>query len=529
MELNQKKFQFACPCITYKVLSIKEIKDINQIIKCNICGKYQHKICIEPSLNMEPYYICPKCQIDKSDLFLEEVKNLIRPTIFSYNNNKFSDLLFEIDIDDFSRYSKNDLFTINCIAIGKNSFINTWPGYFKVIVNGKEVFNISDNDCTWRYYEKRKIKIKINEDKSDNIIYKFKKKTFSDYFIKGKNNVRLSFQFLSKNITTKYVISIDIARILTMKDVMKKIPYGEFKLSNENIRESIDFIEPLSLSEYISIPGRGINCKHLKCFDIKVLLESSQYQQIYDCPFCKKKVNMLYIDTKMKNLLEQYKGKVIDIDESYKIINIYKRDFSDIEEEKKEEGIINIDDNINHVNKINNNNNNIKIEKPNKKNKIELIIFNVDRSLFPFYKNFQNNINFNYIKKYAYDHILPQFLNHKQKRREENKNKKINEKNNIREANKKKNSNNNNNNSNNFTNNTSKKKNKLNNINNNNSFNNNKTNKNEVNAINRSKPIKMNLGSINDKHNNKTKNIPLSDDNDEKFIDINKIPYLINE
>jgi hypothetical protein len=39
----------------------------------------------------------------------------------------------------------------------------------------------------------------------------------------------------------------------------------------------------------------------------------------------------------------------------------------------------------------------------------------------------------------------------------------------------------------------------------------------------------MNLGSINDKHNNKTKNIPLSDDNDEKFIDINKIPYLINE
>jgi len=473
------KIKIACPCLTYQEKLLNEL-EINEFIQCNICKSFQHKKCIEPSINMEPYYICPKCQIDKSDLFLEEITNLIRPRIISYNNNKYYDINFEFELDDFSKYTNNDVFIINCIVLGKNPFLISWPGYFQIIINGKLHYNISDNDSSWVFYEKRKIKIKFNSQQSDNKSYKIYKKNISKYFKPGKNEIRISFQFLPKNFKTKYVISIDLVKILTLEQLMKNIPYDIYKSSNDNIKETIDFLEPLTQLDYINIPGRGINCKHLKCFDIEVFLKSSQLQQIFNCPFCKKKVGLLYKDLNMEKLLKQYQGSIINIDEHYNVTYVGKGK-NNIEEEKNiEEKIIDLNENYSKI-ELNKRQN-------LKKKKYEMFLIGINKKLFPFFNDFQNDVNFNYIQKYAKDIILPQYLNHKSMRENEEKEKKINSKN--------------------------------------------------ANGIGiDEKKIKENKNTRNNILNNyesiiknkKNINLIFKDDNDEEFIDINKMPFLLDD
>ena len=46
---------------------------------------------------MESYYICPKCQIDKSDLFLKQITNLIKPILIFYNNKKYKILILNLN------------------------------------------------------------------------------------------------------------------------------------------------------------------------------------------------------------------------------------------------------------------------------------------------------------------------------------------------------------------------------------------------------------------------------------------------
>ena len=86
-----------------------------------------------------------------------------------------------------------------------------------------------------------------------------------------------------------------------------------------------------------------MSCKHLKCFDVEIFLKSSQLQQFFNCPICKK-VGLIYKDLNMEKLLKQYQGYIINIDEHYNVTNIIQcRNY--IEEEKNiEEKIIDLNE-----------------------------------------------------------------------------------------------------------------------------------------------------------------------------------------
>jgi hypothetical protein len=69
----------------------------------------------------------------------------------------------------------------------------------------------------------------------------------------------------------------------------------------------------------IIYPGRSLNCLHLSVFDIRTFLLMRR-NKIYNCPFCKKKCDALYIDEELyRYILNNKEVQYVTIDINYNI------------------------------------------------------------------------------------------------------------------------------------------------------------------------------------------------------------------
>ena len=93
MDIEDEIFiKINCPCFTEEKTVNLNYYNGKPLIKCPNCNKYQHKLCLEKFLNIIPYYICPDCQIENIDLFIEEKKKIFRKIFYLkdfFNNNIF--------------------------------------------------------------------------------------------------------------------------------------------------------------------------------------------------------------------------------------------------------------------------------------------------------------------------------------------------------------------------------------------------------------------------------------------------------
>ena len=71
-----------------------------------------------------------------------------------------------------------------------------------------------------------------------------------------------------------------------------------------NINENIFFTDCYSQIDYITLPARGLYCKHLSVFDFNKYLAVDKISRRYTCPICMKKLGIPYIDMKMKEIFE---------------------------------------------------------------------------------------------------------------------------------------------------------------------------------------------------------------------------------
>ena len=378
--------------------------EMNQIIQCHLCKKYQHKLCMKNSINIKPNYICPKCQINKNDPYLEQIQSLSQLKIIYFSNLNFNFInqnqniltQFSIDIQvPKIQFTKNNFIIITCLQLEENGFKYQWPGDFNLKVNGIQ------KNCIRNINKllKKKLFIKCTKETPDNKLYKTSHFYLENFFNYGKNILNLTFSWTKKTINNTYVISVDLVNLLTKDIVLKNIPIKEYSNSvTGNISEKINFIEPYSQIDFIKIPVKGINCVHLQCFDCESFLIQNAINQLFKCPICKKTTGPIFLDIKMNQLLEKYKGKLISINDNYEIIEIN----NDLPQKKKVIEILN-DDEINDINS-------------NKKNKNEKLKFNcvlikIDKKKFPFYKEFDKNINIEYIKNNISNIVIPEFEN----------------------------------------------------------------------------------------------------------------------
>ena len=61
-------------------------------------------------------------------------------------------------------------------------------------------------------------------------------------------------------------------------------------------KEKINLLDLYTETEKIKLPARGMNCCHLNVFDLTTFLLLNRKTNKYQCPYCKRYANNLYID-----------------------------------------------------------------------------------------------------------------------------------------------------------------------------------------------------------------------------------------
>ena len=317
----QEVYEVHCIC------GVDETKKyIKTIIQCNECKFWQHKDCLKSMLKMRNY-LCPKCQIKKGGLFYNIIYTLLEPSLFIVENNKNNHGIFNF-IPDLKMYPKiqkihnnnPEFIIIRCLKFDKNGFSFHWPKMSKVYINNKLILDFTQKG------QKKKDKMIVFVSKKDleknenienysnkNLIYDANIIIIDDFiFDKKPNRLEINVNYSQNECieNTNFAISINCYEIFVEpNEIIKNIPiYYDKKLLKElltknvdennilSTKEKINLLDLYTESEKIKLPARGTNCCHLNVFDLKTFLLLNRKTNKYQCPYCKRYANNLYID-----------------------------------------------------------------------------------------------------------------------------------------------------------------------------------------------------------------------------------------
>ena len=302
-------------------------KYIKTIIQCNECKFWQHKDCLKSMLKMRNY-LCPKCQIIKGGLFYNIIYTLLEPSLFIVENNKDNHGIYNF-IPDLKMYpnikkihnNNPEFIIIRCLKFDKNGFSFHWPKMSKVYINNKLILDFTQKgqkkkDKMIAFVSKKDLEKNENIENfsNKNLIYDANIIIIDDFiFDKKPNRLEINVNYTQNECieNTNFAISINCCEIfIEPNEIIKKIPiyYDKKKLKelltknvdeNNNIlstKEKINLLDLYTESEKIKLPARGINCCHLNVFDLKTFLLLNRKTNKYQCPYCKRQANNLYID-----------------------------------------------------------------------------------------------------------------------------------------------------------------------------------------------------------------------------------------
>ena len=416
---------FSCPCYFQEFN-----KNCKLVIQCTSCKKYQHKFCMKSMAKMERYQ-CPYCQLKKGALFFNILYSLIEPSLVEFNPiNKIRNIgiTFIPDTTIYSTFSKKykdspTAIIIRCMRLDINGFSFHWPKMSKIYLNDKLILDLTKKGSKQR--DKMIALISGKSYDNENIPKKFflyDTHIFKneDYLIEQKPNrlqIEIYIDEKDKMEFKNFMISIDLCEIYKDPEpIINNIPIINSKTEiktilakneDENnllsIKEKISLLDIYTETDRIDMPARGINCCHLSVFDLKTFLVINRKTNKFQCPYCKRYSNDLYIDGIIYNFLknkENEKVKELFVD----------RDLNISLDEKKSENVLETNnysnsndetyktDIIKNIEKSKNKNSNeiIKIkEKKKKKKKHNLIQIIEDDSEISKVENNSNMVNEN--------------------------------------------------------------------------------------------------------------------------------------
>jgi len=382
MDIEDEIFiKINCPCFTEEKTVNLNYYNGKPLIKCPNCNKYQHKLCLEKCLNIIPYYICPDCQIENLDLFIEQKKKIIRKLFHGkdFSNSNIVKCHFDIStIIPFNiNYAKEDEYILfRCLKIDDEGFNTLWPGFFDIYINKIMIQNPLNEEKELS----REIAFRVSD--------KFKRKTNLKissnlkHFSKiNKNELLLNFN-AKCNKKDDFILAIDYVKEKKLEEVIENIPskYENKKELDNIVIEKVSLLDIYTDTDVITIPAKGWKCTHLSCFNLKTFLGFMEHTRLYKCPFCKQKVGLIFICNEMKDIIQKYYSKEnyeIMLDSNYNVI------------EKKKEEINNIGlGNLNNLdgNKGDNINNSINDNSFSNKENINQLDFIIDEIIL---KNFK--------------------------------------------------------------------------------------------------------------------------------------------
>ena len=315
-------------------------------IYCPGCSKYQHIDCISPCHKMSTY-LCPSCQLKKSNLFIKPLRNILPPSLLIFNEVKsytFTPFLFNYLVDS----KKQRYVIITCLKLSEEGFTIEWPENCDLKLNDVVVFSFG-----------KILTVDMKKRQKQPIYFSFYKPLKNDIFIPKvlnikeyfKNNISNTLVFNMLENHNKYVISIDYIEIISdLNEIIRKVPVVS---NNEDIRDiiykgesvpiktKVSLIDVYSGVNKVSIPSRGVYCSHPEAFDLVQYLRLQKKVLNFKCPHCKKKVCLLYIDNTMKEIIRksnQMGVKYIYMNENMEMIEdeSYKEMHSESDTEMKD-------------------------------------------------------------------------------------------------------------------------------------------------------------------------------------------------
>lgn len=334
-----------CPCYLQETY-----KNSKLIIQCTACKKYQHKFCMKSMVKM-PRYLCPFCQLKKGALFFNNLYSLIDPSLVEFNpNNKIlnESITFIPDTSVYSTFLKKftdspTAIIIRCMRLDKNGFSFHWPKMSKIYINDKMLLDLTKKGSKLK---DRMIALIPGKDyQNENIPKKFflyDSNIFKieDYLIEKKPNrfeIEINLDEGDKMEYKNFLISIDLCEIYkepepiinnipiinSKNEILKILSDNEEEENNIlSIKEKISLLDIYTETDKIEMPARGINCCHLNVFDLKTFLIINRKTNKFQCPYCKRYSNDLYIDGNIYNFIknpENEKIKEIYIDKELNI------------------------------------------------------------------------------------------------------------------------------------------------------------------------------------------------------------------
>ena len=350
-------------------------KNTKTLIKCNECKIWQHKECLKSMIKMRNY-ICPKCQIIKGGLFYNIIYTLLDPSLFTVENNKNNQGIYHF-IPDIKMYPKikkiqknnPEFIIIRCLKFDKNGFSFHWPKMSKIYINDKLILDFTQKG------QKKKDKMIALVSKKDfekngdeenfgnkNLLYDANIVIIEDYIFDKKQNrfeINVNYSQSESLENTNFAISINCCEILIEpNEIIKKVPiYHDKKILNElllknldednnisSIKEKINLMDLYTESEKIKLPARGINCGHLNVFDLKTFLLLNRKTNKYQCPYCKRYANNLYIDGIILDFINDKNNLDVNeilIDINHNILSYLHQDNNKIVNNEKKEDISN--------------------------------------------------------------------------------------------------------------------------------------------------------------------------------------------
>lgn len=286
----------------------KKTKDRYAI--CSVCNSAYHCKCLADDNFFPPFqWKCIKCAYNGSIFGNRGVNTLLQSIKLNLNNNSYSfnfnykrSIGYELYFVLYSAYTGN-VDTIDSANVIVNNFksVLVCSGYLNIlnyVDNGENTIILKN--------------VILKPQKRDPGIYCAVICTIN----MSSNNLMYydlqeCFDYYS-NYYTKLLINI-----VTSND-------------NEDI-EVADSLE-LSLMDNtsllrIKIPGRGITCDHVQCFDIYTYLELNLKSGKWKCPICYKKCELqsIRIDSYIYDILKSCNEEKVIIDKNYKY-NIIKED-----------------------------------------------------------------------------------------------------------------------------------------------------------------------------------------------------------
>ena len=362
--LSSTKYDICCLCTNSK-LDKKNITEMesNNIILCTMCNNYQHTYCISPSHNCFPY-ICYLCQINSYDFFSKRIQRILNPIKFETNtinttSNSNSSLkntvkgIFKLNINQIKN---NQFLLFHIYKFSERGYMYEIPQGIIITLNNKKILENNFVD------HKKYIPLIFISNEFNKFHY-FKRiiGNVHDFFnYKNTNvnylNITILINEKYNNCSNKYIIYCDLVENSETQKIISNIKcYNDVNIikgfleekNKLNVNENIFFIDCYSQTDFITLPSRGLYCKHLSVFDFNKYLAVDKISRRYTCPICMKKLGIPYIDMKMKEIFEDCYKKMKD--ENKKFVGIVMNcDYQIVKKIEEEEVKINNNNNENN-------------------------------------------------------------------------------------------------------------------------------------------------------------------------------------